>query len=404
MKQELLKVKEPKRFDFVLLLIVAVMVMTSLVAIYSSMKLVPAYAGNVVLGQIKWIVISSIAVAVIMYFGNEALYDFIKIVYWILLGMLIILFIDMLLYRSIGRHLPGGLISEINGAISWYQIPGIGSFQPSEFMKIVLVVKTALIIDEHNSNKMEDSFEEDISLFMKVLKPAIAPLLLILLQPDTGIFIIIVFSIAVMLFCSGIKKEWFIVAAAFVGIAALLFFYLYFYHIDFLLKFIDSYKLNRIEGWLYPEENYLGTGHQLYTALLAMGSAGITGSGIQPNSIMISEPHSDLIFVVIAQSFGLLGSLFVVALCFLLDYKIYRILAQSRNPIEKYMISGFIGMLVYQQIQNIGMVIGLLPITGITLPFISYGGSSMLSYFIALGLIMNSSAKAKKLSDYVYSE
>ena len=106
--------------------------------------------------------------------------------------------------------------------------------------------------------------------------------------------------------------------------------------------------------------------------------------------------------MIFGQSFGLVGSLSLLSLCFALDYRIYRIIALSDNAIEKYMMCGFLGMIVYQQIQNIGMVVGLLPITGITLPFVSYGGSSLLSYFIALGFILNASSKAKKLSDYVY--
>lgn len=401
MKQELSKVKEPKRFDFILIAVVALLTISSLIAIYSSLKLIPAYQSNIVTTQIEWLVICCAAVIVIMYFGNESLYDFIQIVYWILLVMLIVLFLDRILYNFTGSHFPGGLIREINGAISWFTIPGVGNLQPSEFMKIVLVIKTALIIDEHNQNKIENSFEEDISLFKKVLKPAIVPLLLILIQPDTGIFLIIFVAIVFMILCSGIRKEWFIVGASIAIAAVLIFLYLYFYQCP-LLESLLGYKLNRIDGWFYPEETYLNQGHQLYTALLALGSAGFSGVGLQPHTIAISEANTDLIFVVFGQTFGWIGSMFLLVLCFALDFRIYRILTTTKNMNEKYMLIGFLGMIVFQQIQNIGMVIGLLPITGITLPFISYGGSSLLSYFIALGFILNASAKAKKLSDYVY--
>ncbi len=406
MKQELSRVKEPKRFDFVLAAIIVVMILTSLVSIYSSLKLVPASYGGIglVIKQLMWAGVGLVAVAVIMYFGNDALYDFIKIVYWILLVMLVILFIDMVLWKTTGRHLPGGLIDDINGAVSWYQIPGIGTFQPSEFMKIVLIVKTALIIDEHNKDKTEDTYEDDIHLFTKIIKTCFVPVLLILLQPDTGICLIIFISIAVMTLCSGIRKEWFIIGFTAIGIVLAIFFYFYLFQRPFLEKFIASYKLGRIDGWIYPEKNYIDQGHQLYTALLALGSAGFTGIGLQPDTIFISEAHTDLIFVVFGQSFGLVGTLFILFLCFALDFKIYTIIAQSKNPVEKYMLCGFLGMLFYQQFQNMGMVVGLLPITGITLPFISYGGSSLLSYFIVIGLVMNTSAKAKKLSDYVYSD
>ena len=162
------------------------------------------------------------------------------------------------------------------------------------------------------------------------------------------------------------------------------------------------YKLNRIKGWLDPESDILKTGNQLYTALMALGSAGIHGHGIQVNLVNIPEAQTDFIFAVIGQSFGLIGTLSVVALCLFLDLKLLRIATLSKSTRDKYYITGVFGMLLFQQVQNIGMIIGLLPITGITLPFISYGGSSLLSYFIAIGIVMNISAKAKKLSDYIY--
>ena len=404
MKQELSRVKQPKRFDFILVAIVICMSLLSLVAIFSAAKLIPAVYGNLLLKQIMWLGVGFVAVVVIMYFGNDALYDFIKMIYWLLLALLAILFIDMILWKITGSHFPGGFIDDINGAVSWYQIPGIGTLQPSEFMKIVLIVKSALVINAHNLEKTDDSFESDISLFIEIFKIIALPLFFILSQPDTGICIIIIFSILVMVLCSGIRKEWFLIGSIALVIILAFAFYLYFFQRSFLELFIDQYKLRRIDGWLAPEKNFQHQGHQLYTALLALGSAGFSGVGLQPDSIFIAEAHTDLIFVVIGQTFGLIGSLSVLVLCFLLDFKLYLIITQSKNPIEKYMICGFLGMLVYQQIQNIGMVVGLLPITGITLPFISYGGSSLISYYIALGLIMNTSAKAKKLSDFVYSE
>lgn len=401
MENNLHRVKEPKKYDYKLILIVGMLVCCSLIAIYSSLKLLPAFQSGIVFTQFRWVLISIAAVVVILFFGNDSLYDFIHIVYNILLVLLVILFIDKILFSLTSHHLPGGLIREINGAISWYNIPGLGSFQPSEFMKIVLIIRSALIINDHNENKIENSYEEDIQLFIKLIKLCLPPLILILLQPDTGIVIVIGISILIMTLCSGIRKEWFMVLGSVILIVVLLFLYLYFYQHD-LLKNIFDYRLARFDGWFFPEENVLGHGHQLYTALLALGSAGVNGVGLQPSTIQLSEANTDLIFVVFGQSFGLLGSLTVLTLCFLLDYRIYKNIVRSNNLTEKYMMCGFLGMIIYQQIQNMGMVVGLLPITGITLPFMSYGGSSLLSYFIALGFILNSSSKAKKLSDYVY--
>lgn len=400
------RVKEPKKYDIILIAIVLIMAMTSMLAIYSAFELIVAEAPTtIIIKQMMWYSVGIVGVIIIMYLGNDTLFTFTKVAYWIIFGLLLYLFLDrMIIQRFFGlnTHLP--LVTTVNGATSWFKIPG-GTFQPSEFMKIVLIMLTACIIDDHNSNKTTDSYESDLQLFKKVLLWAIPPLTLILLQPDTGICMIIVISLSVMLMCSGIKRIWIIAGFGFVGIAVIIFLYLFIFNNSFITSLFGNdslYKLDRIKGWLDPESDMLGTGNQLYTALMAMGSAGLTGHGMQQNLVNIPEAQTDFIFAVIGQSFGLLGTLFVVGLCLALDLRLIRIATLTKSMKEKYYISGVLGMLLFQQAQNMGMIVGLLPITGITLPFISYGGSSLLSYFLAIGIVMNTSTKAKKLSDYVY--
>jgi len=392
MNQSLLKVKEPKKYDIVLVGILVIMALTSFVSIYSAFALItsenPAF---LLMKQIMWYGLGFIVMAVIMYLGNDVLYNFAKLAYWVLLGALIYLFISKYIvsrFIGYGHNLP--FVTPINGATSWFQFPGIGSFQPSEFMKV---------------NKIVDSYESDIQLFIKVFKWALPPLLLIFIQPDTGVCIIILFSLVMMLACSGIKNFWLVCGIVLFVLILGGFFYLYLFNHSLLTSFFGSdslYKLDRIKGWLDPESDILHTGNQLYTALMAMGSAGLTGHGLQQFLIQIPEAQTDFIFAVIGQSYGLMGTLFTVMLCLSLDLKLLRIASLTKTTKDKYYISGVLGMLLFQQFQNIGMIIGLLPITGITLPFISYGGSSLLSYFIAIGIVCNTSAKAHKLSDYVY--
>ncbi len=407
MKQELLRVKEPKKYDFILITILTLMAFISIVAIYSAFELITSEDPTfLLLKQIMWYGFSFIIMGCMMYLGNDTIFTFTKIAYWVLMGALFYLFISKhIVTRFFGYDHQLPLVLTINGATSWFRIPGIGSFQPSEFIKIVLIMITACIIEDHNSNKIMDSYESDIHLFFKVIAWAAPPLVLIFLQPDTGVCLIIVFSLAVMLMCSGIKPVWIFAGIGIIGVLLFIFFYLYFYNNALLLKLFggDSlYKLNRIKGWLDPESDILSTGNQLYTALMAMGSAGIHGHGMQMNLVNIPEAQTDFIFAVIGQSFGLIGTLGVVGLCLFLDLKLLRIATLTKSTRDKYFITGVFGMLLFQQIQNIGMIIGLLPITGITLPFISYGGSSLLSYFLAIGMIMNISGKANRLSDYVY--
>lgn len=407
MRQELFRVKEPKKYDFILITIVAIMALTSILAIYSAFELIINEVPSVLLTkQILWYGIGFIALGAIMYLGNDSIYTFAKIAYWILLAMLIYLFISKeIVSRFFGSAVNLPFVRPVNGATSWFNIQLLGSFQPSEFMKVVLIILSAGIIDRHNTEKTAESYESDLSLFAKILKWALPPLLLIFLQPDTGICIIIVVSIVVMVMCSGIKRTWIVAGFSLLAFLLIGFFYLYFFNYSLLTSFFGAnslYKLDRITGWLDPESDIQRTGNQLYTALMAMGSAGITGHGFPENIVNIPEAQTDFIFAVIGQSFGLIGTLFTIILCLAFDLRLLRIAFLSKITFEKYYITGVLGMLLFQQVQNIGMIIGLFPITGITLPFISYGGSSLLSYFMALGIVMNSSAKAKKLSDYVY--
>ena len=259
------------------------------------------------------------------------------------------------------------------------------------------------MINEHNLNRSVITFTNDIELFKKILQWAGPPLLLILLQPDTGVCLIIILSLVVMLMCSGIKKQWILIGGGLLLFTLIVFFYLFFFQYDLLTNFIQGYKLNRITAWLYPEENMATTGLQLYSALLSLGAGGLTGFGLQPDVLAIPEAQTDFIFAVIGQSFGLIGTTTVLAVCLLLDLYILRIAINTNIMTEKYLISGVLGFMIYQQIQNMGMITGLLPITGITLPLISYGGSSILSYFIVFGMIMNISSHAKKYADFIYS-
>lgn len=396
-------VRQPKKFDFILLTIIILLACTSLIAIYSAFPLMPSYISgpSQLMKQVIFYTLGFICIFAIMYVGNDSIYKLIKIAYFIVLAMLFYLLISHYTHALFGRDLP--LAVTTNGATSWFSFPVLGTIQPSEFMKIILIVMSALIIQEHNEDKLVDSFMIDISLFFKILKWAFLPMFLILLQPDTGICIIIAFAIALMLACCGIRKEWVLIVGGLVIVFIILFLAVFYLLPDVFAKIAESsYKMQRIYGWLDVEKYSNGYGMQLYTSLLSIGSSGLFGHGVQSNIITILEPHTDFIFAVIGLNYGFVGCMTVVILMFALDIRLFLIASRTNNPVEKMMITGFIGMLLFQQIENIGMTIGLLPITGVTLPLISCGGSSLLSYMIAFGIIFNSAMHAKKLSEYVY--
>ena len=402
MKQTIQWKNKSIQIDIGLILILILFGMTSCFALYNSFNLIKFGSGSSYLyRQLFWFIVGFVAMFFLSILQNKKIYSYMDMAYKILMLCLIYLFFSRLLFNLVGITLP--FASEVNGAISWFQLPLIGSFQPSEFMKIVLVIICADVINEHNLNRSVITFTNDIELFKKILQWAGPPLLLILLQPDTGVCLIIILSLVVMLMCSGIKKQWILIGGGLLLFTLIVFFYLFFFQYDLLTNFIQGYKLNRITAWLYPEENMATTGLQLYSALLSLGAGGLTGFGLQPDVLAIPEAQTDFIFAVIGQSFGLIGTTTVLAVCLLLDLYILRIAINTNIMTEKYLISGVLGFMIYQQIQNMGMITGLLPITGITLPLISYGGSSILSYFIVFGMIMNISSHAKKYADFIYS-
>lgn len=408
MKLSMSKVKQPKKFDLILSVILVLIFFVSLIAIYAATPLMSSVVvqSNPLIKQIIFYLLGIFIIVAIVYVGNDTVYNFINLAFFIILFMLIYLFIDLLLQKVLGRVgnpiLP--FVWWANGATSWFDFPLLGNFQPSEFMKVILIIKSAIIIKEHNENKVVDSFNEDITLMIEIGKWAIPPLLLILLQPDTGIFLIIICAIAFMLAIGGIRKEWMIYGGLIAAVLLIIFLIIFFTNQPLFTNiFGASYRMDRIYGWLQAEKYANGFGFQLFTSLLSIGSSGLTGHGIQSALMPIPEPHTDFIFAVIGLDFGFIGCMIVVGLCLALDIRLAVIATRSNDVVEKLMITGFLGMLIVQQIQNIAMTLGLMPITGITLPLISAGGSSLLSYMIAFGIVFNASLKAKKLSDYVYN-
>jgi cell division protein FtsW (lipid II flippase) len=212
------------------------------------------------------------------------------------------------------------------------------------------------------------------------------PSILTFLQPDTGVVLIYLLITFIMLFISGIRFRWFILAFTFLGLAIGSVIYIYFYSQDMFINIFGTSFFLRVDRLLDWSSS---SGYQLENGLSAIGSGGLLGYGLNNTPIYFPEPQTDFIFAVYASNFGFIGSVLLISLIAYFDIKLICLAIKTNKLINKYIISGIIGMLIYQQVQNIGMTIGLLPITGITLPFISYGGSSLLSYMLMLGFIFN---------------
>ncbi len=370
-----------------------------IVAIQSSIPLVkinyPYLPTNYATKQLIFISLGMVITTFVVIIGV----DRIRALRWWIYGFCMIPLLGLFAYKHLGINIP--LVKELNGAASWYELPGIGTIQPSEFMKIGLVLVVADIIQSHNERypHLNRTFRTDFIMLLKIMAAVLPPALLIFIQPDSGITMIILFFIAIMIFASGIQWRYIVTVG---GIAALVivgFILLVGVFPEFLINVlkVQPYKLSRFYGWFDPFGTTSGDGYQLSLGLLAIGSGNLIGNGFQSSTIYFPEAHTDFIFAVIGMDFGLIGTLITVTLCGLFDYEILNTATLNRGYYNSYVCTGVFGMLFFQQIQNIGMTIGLLPITGVTLPFVSYGGSSSLSYMILFGLVLASYIEGIKI-------
>lgn len=379
-----------QQIDIALIFIVILLGTVSLVAIYSIQPSLPAKLQNVnfVGKQVIWYIIGFAAIIGTMIIDFDRFKNF----SWYLYGFGVVLLVGL---EVIGPNPE--IAPEINGAVSWYILPVIGNFQPAELMKIFLIILLSQIIAKHNEFYPDRTIREDFILIGKLVGISIIPLVLILNQPDLGTAIVLAAILGSLLLVSGVR--WRVLFGLAVAVAAIiaLFVFLYFNNPDFIKTYIlKEHQMNRFYGWLAPYEFSSSYGFQLIKALLAIGSGQLEGKGLMQGQVYFPEAHTDFIFAVIGEQFGFIGASVVISLFFLLIYRMIHAALESHDPYGSYLCTGVIGMITFQVFQNIGMTIQLMPITGLTLPFISYGGSSLLTSMIAVGIVLNVRSRTRK--------
>ena len=326
---------------------------------------------KIITKQIMWYLIGFIIILISIKINFKKILDY-SFLFYIISNLL------LLTLLFIGR--------EVNGSKCWFIIPGIGSFQPSEFVKIALILINTKIFNYYDKKYPKKQLKDDIKLFLIIFIITLIPSILTFLQPDTGMVIKYFVKTLVMLFAYGIKKSIFIILILTSSLFLFLFLYFFFnYENDFINIFGTSffYRIDRLLDWSGK------SGMQISNALAAIKAAGLFGFGIGNTPIYIPEGHTDFIFSVFASNFGFIGCIILIIAILIFDLNLIILAKNSKDKTYKLIIIGFLAMILYQQIQNIGMNIGLLPITGITLPFISYGGSSLISYMLGISMIIN---------------
>ena len=268
-----------------------------------------------------------------------------------------------------------------NGAKAWFNF-GFFSFQPSELTKITLTLFLAEII---NKAKLQTILDE-LKLIIKVLLVTIIPSILVFLEPDTGAILFFLIIALSSLFVSGIKKWWFLLLAFLIILVLGTFIIIYIYNSDFLINIIGTSFFYRVERLITFQTE---SSYQLENALIVIGSASLFGTGLNKISLYIPEAPTDFIFAFNIGNFGIITG-FIVLLCyFLIDLFLINEYAKVTDKKIKLFLISFISIFFFQQVVNIGMNLGLVPIIGIPLPFLSYGGSTIIIYFLFLGIILN---------------
>lgn len=283
---------------------------------------------------------------------------------------------------------------ERHGSQSWLKVPVIGSFQPSELAKVAFAVVIPIFLERLKEG-------QDVGKnVIKLLIYSFLPIGLVLMQPDVGTSMVFIFAFVVMLFIYGIPYKFFLISlGTLLAAAPVLWFFIlpeYFPHIR-----------HRIMTFIFPETDLLGAGMQVYRSKMTIGSGKLFGKGLfnglqtqnsasRPSVFNVPEKQTDFIFSVIGEELGFIGSMIVILIIFFILFRCIYISMNSRDYYGSFMVICIASMLGFHFIENIGMCIGVLPVTGIPLPFVSQGGSSLLANYFNVGLLLSVSMRRKK--------
>lgn len=370
------------RIDYGIIFCVLMLALIGLASIYVA-AVHDSSATNVtslMVSQVAWYVIGTIAVIIIMQFDSEQLWKVAPLAYWF--GIFLLAAVLVFYSRSYAAS---------TGAKSWFAI-GPLTFQPSEVMKPAFILMLARVASDHNHQYYEHTTHSDWLLLGKMVAWLLPIVVLLKLQNDFGTMLVFFAIVAGVALVAGITWKIIVPVAIGVGgvgggalaLVATSTGRTILSHLGFA-----SYQFSRIDTWLNPASNTSNQGYQLWQSMKAVGSGGIFGTGYNVSKVYVPVRESDMIFSVIGENFGFIGSLILILLYFMLIYQMIRVTFDTKNVFYAYISTGVIMMILFHTFENIGMSIGLLPLTGIPLPFVSQGGSALIGNMIGIGLIMS---------------
>ena len=360
--------RELKNTEWSIVIIAIILSIIGLVALFSATQ---ETEHEEFYKQCIWLGISIVVVIIVMLIDYEFLIKISPFTY----GLFIILLIGVLFTKP------------INGASSWFDIGGF-SFQPGEFAKIfVILFLTFGMRKVQERNKQEINRPTRLLILLAIVG---LPILLIIKQPDYGTAAAFIVATIMMLIVGGIDKKYIIVSAILVIVS-----------VPIIYNFIlPEHAKTRIDIFLNPESDPRGAGYNIIQSKIAIGAGGLTGMGIlkgnQTQLGYLYPKTTDFIFAVIGEEMGFIVSAVVIICYVILIVKVFFIAKTSKDEAGTLIAAGITGVFLFHVVENIGMVMGLLPITGVPLPFVSYGGSSLITNFICIGILLNISSKRQK--------
>lgn len=279
-----------------------------------------------------------------------------------------------------------GLGYNAMGMTGWVQIPLVGfRFQPSELAKVVTTLLMASLVAGYNGKV------ETLRDYIKLCGVLSIPFLLILTQPDLGTGLIVLVLGAAIIICGGAKGKWVLITVGIIVVGA--FAVVAMSMTDGMPHLLKQYQLNRLIVFVDPSVDPAGNGYNLQQAKIAVGSGGLLGKGVgnasQAGSGFLPEAHTDFVFALLAEEFGFLGSVVLLGMFGWMILATIGLALRVETPFAKLVCVGVAAMWTFQLMQNVGMCIGIMPITGIPLPFVSFGSSSMVSQLLAAGLVQS---------------
>jgi rod shape determining protein RodA len=277
-----------------------------------------------------------------------------------------------------------GIGDEVNGSKAWIGLPGGFQVQPAELAKISIIVGMSMILSE----RTHDTDSPQHTDVLQALVVAAIPVLLIISQPDMGTVFIIGIAVVTIIAVSGAPMRWVVglILVAMIGSFAAV-----------KVGVINDYQVKRLQAFVDPSADSQGSGYQLRQARITVGSGGLIGTGLfngpQTNGRFVPEQQTDFIFTVAGEQLGFLGCGFILILYLTVLMRAFGIARKSNDPYGKLVCTGVIAWFAFQTFENIGMTLGMMPMTGVPLPFVSYGGSSMFATMIGFGLLQNVNAR-----------